>query len=245
MLRLILRPSAYRLHSIVTLPLHLPNLAAVDTLRIAAFRHLWGSHGLANLANQMRFLVIAWLVLDMTDSQLWVGLANGLPAIAVAAFSLGGGVLVDRISPKAVLFRVRLTMAIASLLTAFLVSAGMIQLWHILLLTLLMGGVNAIEIVAARVCLSAVVSKEQLLNALSLTTMVRNLAVILGPSLAGILLARGGPASALWLLTAVFVLTVFALWKLKKCPAIARNPQAETYWTDSCIPGELLTCAGS
>ncbi len=47
-------------------------------------RYFWGSFGLTNLANQMRMMVVAWIVLDLTDSQLWVGLVNGLPGFAIA-----------------------------------------------------------------------------------------------------------------------------------------------------------------
>jgi hypothetical protein len=59
-----------------SLTLPRPQLAAVDTLRIPAFGYFWGSFGLTNLANQMRMMIVAWLVLDLTNSQLWVGLVR-------------------------------------------------------------------------------------------------------------------------------------------------------------------------
>ncbi len=67
-----------------SLTLPRPHLAAAEALRIPAFRYFWGSFGLTNLANQMRMMVVAWIVLDLTDSQLWVGLVNGLPGFAIA-----------------------------------------------------------------------------------------------------------------------------------------------------------------
>ena len=60
-----------------------PRLAAAEALRIPAFRYFWGSFGPTNLAYQMRMMVVAWIVLDLTDSQLRVGLVNGLPGFAI------------------------------------------------------------------------------------------------------------------------------------------------------------------
>jgi MFS family permease len=188
-----------------------PQLAAADILRIPAFRYFWASFGLTNLANQMRMMIVAWLVLDLTNSQLWVGLVNGLPGIAIAAFSLAGGVMVDRASPKALLVRVRLTVAVASFLMAFLVTAGVIQVWHLLLLTLLASGVNGIDIVASQVCFRSLVSRDRMLNAMALLRMASNLGNIVGPALGGVLLAWVGAPAALWALVVVFGLALVAL----------------------------------
>jgi len=194
-----------------SLTLPRPQLAAVETLRIPAFRYFWGSFGLTNLANQMRMMIVAWLVFDLTNSPMWVGLVNGLPGIAIAAFSLAGGVLVDRASPKAVLVRVRLTVAVAAFLMAFLVTAGVIQVWHLLLLTLLASGVNGIDAVASQVCFRSLVSKDRMLNAMALLRMASNLGHIVGPALAGVLWAWVGAPAALWALVVAFGLGLVAL----------------------------------
>ncbi len=198
-----------------SLTLPKPQLAAADILRIPAFRYFWGGFGLTNLANQMRMMIVAWLVLDLTNSQLWVGLVNGLPGFAIAAFSLAGGVMVDRASPKAVLIRVRLTVAVAAFLMAFLVTAGVIQVWHLLLLTLLASGVNGMDIVASQVCFRSLVSKDRMLNAMALLRMASNLSQIVGPALGGVLLAWLGAPAALW---AVVVACGLALVALSQFP---------------------------
>jgi MFS family permease len=186
-------------------------LAAADTLRIPAFSYFWGGYSLTTLANQMRMMVIAWLVLDLTNSQAWVGLVNGLPAIAIAAFALTGGLLVDRRGAKRTLLRVRLTMAGTAFLTAFLVTIGKANVWHLLVLTLLASGVNGMDIVASQISLLRLVGKERLLNALSLTRVANNVSQIVGPSLGGVVLAwLGGPA-ALWALAIAFSLALLAL----------------------------------
>jgi MFS family permease len=211
-------------------PLAWPQLAAAETLRMPTFRYFWGGYSLANLANQMRMMIIAWLVLDLTNSQLWVGLVNGLPAFAIAAFALAGGVLVDRSGPRRTLWRVRLTMAVTAFLTAFLVTTGDVNVWHLLVLTLLASGVNGMDVVASQISLMNLVGKERLLNALSLTRVANNVAQIVGPSLGGVLFAWFGAPAALWTLFIAFSL---ALATLAWFPADRQrqNGQAVSLWS--------------
>jgi MFS family permease len=189
----------------------MPRLAAADTLRIPAFRYFWGGYSLTTLANQMRMMIIAWLVLDLTNSQLWVGLVNGLPAFAIAAFALTGGVLVDRSGPKKTLVRVRLTTAVTALATALLVTTGKANVGHLLVLTLLASGVNGMDIVASQISLMRLVGRDRLLNALSLTRVANNFSQIVGPSLGGIVFAWFGGPAALWVLAVAFSLALLAL----------------------------------
>ena len=210
MLKLLSRENSPRFHLIPS-ALRRPNIAAVDTLSIPAFRYLWGSSGLTKMAGQIRVLTVAWLVLDLTDSQLWVGLVNGLPAVAIAALSVLGGVLVDRTNPRAMLLRTRLTMAVSAFLAAFLVTAGMIEVWHLIVLSFLLAGGNGMDLVAEQKWIGALVSKERLLNALSLSKAATNIAQIAGPALGGIILAWLGASAALWALAAAFGLALAAL----------------------------------
>ncbi|MBM3942390.1 MAG: MFS transporter [SAR202 cluster bacterium] len=198
--------------------------AAAEALRDSAFRYFWGSIALTQLANQMRVMVIAWLVLDMTNSQLWVGLVNGLPGIAIAVLGLLGGVLVDRSHPKEVLLGVRFTMATAAFLTAFLVTAGIIHVWHLLALTFVAYGVNGMDAVASQVGVRNLVSRERLLSALSLTRVANNISQIVGPALGGVVMAWLGPSPALWILVAAFALALAALLRF---PGGKPNPNSK------------------
>jgi predicted MFS family arabinose efflux permease len=198
--------------------------AAADTLRLPAFRYLWGSTGLINLANQMRGMIIAWLVLDMTNSQLWVGLVNGLPAVAIAGLSLAGGVLVDRANPKAVLLQVRLIQAAAVFVIAFLVTAGVAEVWHLLLLIFVASGVHGMDTVASQVAVSSLVSRERLLSALSLMRVANNISQIVGPALGGVIMAWLGAPVALWVLVAAFGLALAAIARFPEgSPARSRK----------------------
>jgi len=202
-----------------------PRLAAADTLSIPAFRSFWAGFALTNLANQMRQMIVAWVVLELTDSSLWVGLVNGLPGFASAGFSLAGGLLVDRASPRAVLVRVRLTMAVAALLMACLVTAGIVQVWHLLLLTFLASGVNGMDIVASQVSFRILVRRDRTLNAMALLRMASNLSQIVGPAVGGLWVAWLGAPVALWALVVICGLALLALGRFPRVTVPPRGMQ--------------------
>lgn len=191
-------------------------IPAVDTLSVPAFRKLWSSNNLFQLGNHTRLMVFAWLTLELTDSQLWVGLVNGLPAIAIAFLSLWGGVLVDRSSPHLALLRSRFTIALGALVTAFLASAGMLQVWHLLALSFIMGGISGMDFVAYRVMLAETVGKERVLHASTLSSIAMNLANVVGPSIGGILLAQLGNTAALWAVAIPFCLAYLVIARMPK-----------------------------
>jgi len=84
--------------------------------------------------------VIAWLVLELTDSKLLMGITNSLSALPIILLSLFGGVISDRFDRRTILVRSRVSLMGLSLLTAFLITAQVVELWHILLLVVLAGG---------------------------------------------------------------------------------------------------------
>ena len=103
-------------------------LAALETLKIASFRYLLVDNTFAMLGFQARMMAQAWLVLEMTDSDAWVGAANGVPAIPVIFLALFGGVLADRMNRRLMLVWSRLIFAALGLLTAVMISAGVMEL---------------------------------------------------------------------------------------------------------------------
>ena len=167
--------------------------------------------GCTLMGAQMFTMVIGWLVLEMTDSKLWVGIVNGLPAAAIIFFSLAGGVLTDRIDPKIILTRVRMALAGLTFLIAFLITADAIQLWHVLLLAIVVGGTNAMGMPASRTFVFDIVGKERLFSAISFNSVVSNLGIIIGPSVAGILIAGVGTDAAFYLVGGAYLVALVTM----------------------------------
>ncbi len=87
----------------VTIALPAQKPAFLDILSIRPFRILWFSNGLTFMGIRIQDMAVAWLVLEMTGSKLWVGIVNGLPALAIILFSLMSVVLADRSNKRSLL----------------------------------------------------------------------------------------------------------------------------------------------
>ena len=187
----------------------------MEVLSIPSFRYLWFSNGLTGMGVQLRAMVVAWLVLEMTGSPMWMGVTNGLPTVAIVVFSLIGGVLADRTNRRALLMWSRITLAALSFLMALLVTLNLIQMWQLIVLVVLTGGLNAFDLSAARALVFDIVGRQRILSASSMNTMAINLGNILGPSIAGVLIARSGVDAALYLLFTAYLVSSVALFRVR------------------------------
>jgi MFS family permease len=109
-----------------------------------------------------------------------IGFASALPTLLLA---LPGGVLVERLDKRKTVIAMQAVMMIQALTLAFLALAGVIQIWHIVLLAFLLGTANAIEITARQAMLIELVGKGPLPNAIALQSTIFNAARVIGPSL--------------------------------------------------------------
>jgi MFS family permease len=125
-------------------------LHSLDTLRDRNFRYLLLTTGLERLAFRIREMGQAWLVLQLTDSKLWVGLVNGPPVVPVLMLSMWGGVLADRSDRRGLLICTRFILAGVAFILAFLITSGAVQLWHILLLAFAAAIFNAFGVTATQ-----------------------------------------------------------------------------------------------
>jgi MFS family permease len=166
-----------------------------DTLRALRHRNfqLFFSGQLISLVGTwMQNVSQAWLVYKMTQSSLQlgaVGFASQIPVFLIAPL---GGIVADRYNRH----RVVIATQIASMLLAFtlagLTLTHVIQVWHIFVLASLLGVVNAFDIPARQSFLVDMVGKEDLMNAIALNSSMFNGARVIGPAIAGILVARIG-----------------------------------------------------
>jgi len=165
----------------------------------AAFRHrdyriFWFSQLLSLTGTWMQGLAQSWLVLSMTGSAFQLGLINVCQFSPMLVLGLAGGVVADRIPKRRLLL---VTQAVAGGLAstlALLVATGRVELWHIYAIALGLGVVNAFDMPARQSFAAEMVGKEDLMNAVALNSALFNASRIIGPAIAGILLAQVGPA---------------------------------------------------
>ncbi len=203
-----------------------PQVSVAEILKSTDFRRLWFSNGLAFMGIRVQDMIVAWLVLDMTDSMLWVGLVNGLPTISIIFFALLGGVLADRRDRRTILVWSRLTLGAMLFLEGFLVTSGMVALWQVILIALVTVGVGALDVPTAFTLVSDSVKKEKLVSANSITFAAMNLGAIAGPFAGGMLIADVGVDAALYLLGSAYIGAFFIVLRIRKRPSVASSQQS-------------------
>lgn len=151
-----------------------------------------------------------WLVLELSgDSATALGLVVALQFLPVLLLTLYAGSLADRFDKRKLLIISNGAWAILAILQAILVATGVIELWMILIFAGLMGIAQAIETPVRQSFVSELVGKTLLPNALSLSAATFNTARIVGPALAGVLIAVMGTGPVFLISTVMSIAPVF------------------------------------
>ncbi len=153
----------------------------------------------------------AWLVLQITHSPIALGTVAALQFLPILCGSLFASVLVDRV-PKHRLLLVTQTLALVqSVVLAGLTVTGYIQLWHIYLLALFLGIVNALDSPARLAFIMELVGRDNVVNAVGLNSAMNNGARLFGPALAGLTIAVWGVGNCFVLNAISFLAVVIGL----------------------------------
>lgn len=171
------------------------------------FRYLWVGNLGAAFAMQMQMVARGWLIYDMTRSALdlaWVMLAFSLPMIL---FSLFGGVAADRLTKKWVMAGTQSANCAATFLLAAIVITGHVQFWHFIVFGVFNGSVLSFSMPARQAMIPEIVGDSQLVNAVALNSATMNLSRVLGPGLAGGIIAvvAGGNTASRFGVGVVFI----------------------------------------
>ncbi|MBI1800625.1 MAG: MFS transporter, partial [Chloroflexi bacterium] len=173
-------------------------LRTFSSLRHRNFRLLWTGNLATQAGYWMNSVAVGWLVFDMTHSAAWLGISGFVSGIPLLLFSLVGGVLADRVNRwKLLMVNQMLGMGIA-LAYALLLTFGLIELWHILLLSFLFGVMQAINVPTRQAMMPTLVGRDGLVNAVALHSVGMNTMRIVGPSIAGVLIATVGVKGCYW-----------------------------------------------
>jgi MFS family permease len=166
----------------------------------------------------MQRTAVVWVVYSMTHSAFLIGVTLFAEQFPSFLFSIPGGVAADRYNRYTVIKITQVTSMVQAVLLAVLVITGHAAVWAILMLSVILGIINAFDVPARQALVHDVVaSPEDLPNALSLTTATASLAQLLGPALSGIVLSLFG-AGTCFLLNAVSFGGVIVSLLLMKLP---------------------------
>jgi MFS family permease len=161
-------------------------------LRHRDFRRYWTGQLVSLVGTWMQSVAQGWLMHRLTDSPFMLGMLGFAQFLPVLLFSLGAGVVVDRMDRRRLLqWTQSLAMAQAVLL-AVLAGSGWVQPWMVLALAFAFGTINAFDLPARQSLVVDLVGREDLANGIALNAAAFNAARIVGPAVAGVLVAWVG-----------------------------------------------------
>ena len=170
-----------------------------------------------------RLLWTGNLVFDKTHSAWWLGLSGFVAGIPMLLFALVGGVLADRMNRWRLMFSVQLVSLVIALIYSLLLTADRLELWHILTLSFIFGASNAINVPVRQAAVTTLVPRADLINAISMHSVALNTMRIVGPSLAGLLIAYVGIVACYWIQTGLYVLALVNVLQMKLPPQTSAN----------------------
>ncbi|HET7873358.1 MAG TPA: MFS transporter, partial [Terriglobales bacterium] len=165
---------------------------ALRSLRHRNFQLFFSGQLISLIGTWMQSVAQSWLVYRMTGSSLLlgsVGFASQLPVFLVAPI---GGTIVDRHNRHRLIIATQTASMLLAFILAWLTLSHRVQVWHIFVLAALLGVVNAFDIPGRQAFLVDMVGREDLMNAIALNSSMFNGARIVGPAVAGILVAAVG-----------------------------------------------------
>jgi MFS family permease len=190
------------------------------------FRYFWIGQTVSLIGTWMHLVAKGWLALELSNSAFIVGLVSAASSFPVLAFSLLAGVLVDRTSKVRLVMIGQALLAVEAAFMWWFVATGNITITWLVLLATFNGVVSAFEIPARQALLVELVAREDLMDAIALNTSSFNLARIIGPSIAAVVIAAAGLAWC-FALNAVSYAAVLVGLGLVKLP-IWRPPAQRT-----------------
>lgn len=195
------------------------NLFILPAFRSRNYRLFFIGQGISLIGSWMTNIATIWLVYDLTDSPFMLGLVgftSQIPSFFVAPY---GGVMVDRFSRHRILIATQILAMIQSLSLAALAFSGVIQIWHIIALSLFQGFINAFDAPARQAFVPELVErKEDLANAIAINSTMFNGARLIGPAIGGLLIARVGTAYCFLIDGVSYIAVILGLLAMKIKP---------------------------
>jgi MFS family permease len=205
-------------------------LSPFASLRHRNFRLFFIGQTTSLVGTWMQTIAQGWLILQLTNSVFQVGLVSALSSLPVLLFSLPAGVYVDRGNKYRIILIGQILMSVQAVVLTFLVASHRVTSVHVMILATFMGMLNAIEIPARQSFFVDLVGKDDLTNAIALNSSAYNVARILGPAVAGVLIGQVGMAVCFGLNAASYIAVIGGLLMMKLPP-----------WQRPVLEGDALT----
>ncbi len=185
--------------------------SAFSSLRHRDFRLLWIGQIVSVTGSQMQLVAINWHIYLLTGSALALGLVGLFRAGPIILCSLMGGVVADVIDRRRLMMATQTIMLACSGMLAFITFAGLQRVWPIYLLTAIASAAWAFDTPARQSLMPSLVPAKDFSNAVSLSMLMFQIGMIVGPAIAGFVLGKFGPGVVYALNAASFIAVIAGL----------------------------------
>ncbi len=184
-------------------------------LRHPNYRLYWTGQSVSLIGTWMQSVAQAWLVLQLTGSPIDLGIVTALQTLPVLFVSSFAGVVVDRVRKRDLLVCTQSSQMLLALMLGLLVLTHTVQIWHVYVLAALLGLSNGFDMPARQSFMIEMVGRDDLMNAIALQSMQFNGARVVGPALAGLLIAAIGVTGSFFANAASFAAVIGSLLAMR------------------------------
>ncbi len=188
------------------------------------YRLYYAGNGISFIGTWMQQIAAYWLVLDLTGSAVAVGALALVQTLPVTALALVGGSLADRVDLRRLLVAVEAVLALQAAVLCVLALSGVVTVWQLYVLGFVQGVALALDAPARHTLVFQIVGRDDLTNAVALSSSLGTTARIIGPALGGLVVASAGPGVAFGLNAVSYAIAICALLAMRLGP---RPPRVE------------------
>ena len=191
------------------------------TRGFSAFRHpnyrlYFAGQTMSLVGTWIQTVAQAWLVLKLTNSAVDLGIVAALQSLPILLIGWFGGAFADRLPKQRLLVLTQTAMMLLAFVLGVLVSTHQVQIWHVYVLAALLGAANAFDAPTRQSFVLEMVGRDDLMNAVALNTMTFNMARIVGPAIAGILISLVGVTISFYLNGLSFLFVIGGLLLMRQ-----------------------------
>jgi MFS family permease len=201
------------------------------SLRVRNYRMFIAGGAVSNIGTWLQRTAQDWLVLDLThNSAAALGWVTALQFLPMLLFGLFGGVLADRYPKRPILITAQALMATLALTMGTLTVLGAAQVWHVYVMAFMLGMISCVEVPTRQAFVVEMVGRDVLSNAIALNSSMFNLARVVGPAVAGVLISTLGGTGQLFLVngcTFIAVISSLTFMRKSELNPVAPVPRAK------------------
>ena len=197
----------------------------MGALRHRNYRLYFVGQVISTVGTWMQSVAMPWLALTLTHDAFHVGLVIATQFAPMLVAGQFGGLLADRFPKRRILVCSQLAFIVPALVMYYLTSQHLAQYWMVLLAALAVGSINVIDVPSRQAFVIEMVGREDMLNAIALNSTIFNGAAVIGPSVAGLIIALFGVPLCFLINAVSFIGSVGALLLMTNLPTYARAAQ--------------------